>query len=237
MTRVSMRRDAIEQAGRDDPADLPDEPLGFDDEPDQPRWRPSRGLVVGALAALLALAIGFGGGVWVAAPHYPGDSSVEAGFARDMITHHGQAVSMATTEYGATSNGALRQIAVDIALTQQAQIGMMSTWLDTWGLTPTSTAAPMSWMPDGGKALLVDGRMPGMATDAQITQLQTGQGNARDLLFCKLMIAHHLGGIHMVDAVLKQTDNSQVRALAQTIKESQQGEINALEQAQAKLTK
>ncbi len=44
------------------------------------------------------------------------------------------------------------------------------------------------------------------------------------------MIAHHLGGIHMAEAVLAKTDNEDVRKLAQSMKDGQQYEINALQQ-------
>ncbi|TQS40820.1 DUF305 domain-containing protein [Cryptosporangium phraense] len=188
------------------------------------------------MAAILVLAVGFGIGVWVGTPHRPADDSADAGFTRDMMTHHAQAVTMASLEYRVTDDAPLRQIAVDITLTQQAQIGIMIAWLRNWDLNPTSTQPQMAWMPDGGRALIVDGRMPGMATDAQLEQLQTSTGTARDLLFIKLMIAHHLGGIHMADAALNQAKDDQVLYLAHQIKDSQQSEIEALQQEQKRLT-
>ena len=213
-----------------DPAEVGDD--ASEDEPVDaiPRGRRLQRVLVASLAGLLVLAVGFGIGVWVGSPKYPGDDSADAGFARDMMIHHAQAVSMAALEYRTTSNGALKTLAVDITLTQQAQIGIMSTWLDTWGLSPTGSNGRMSWMPDGGKSLLVDGRMPGMATDAELAKLQSGTGKARDILFCQLMIKHHLGGIHMVDAVLPLSHSGQVTKLAEQIKSGQQGEIAALQQ-------
>ncbi|MFI5956761.1 DUF305 domain-containing protein [Cryptosporangium sp. NPDC051539] len=189
-----------------------------------------------AMAAILVLAVGFGIGVWVGSPHRPADDSADAGFTRDMMTHHAQAVAMASLEYRVTDDAPLRQLSVDITLTQQAQIGIMIAWLRNWDLNPTSTQSPMAWMPDGGRALIVDGRMPGMASDAQLEQLRTSTGTARDLLFIKLMIAHHLGGIHMADAALKQAKDDQVLYLAHQIKDSQQSEIEALQQEQKRLT-
>jgi uncharacterized protein (DUF305 family) len=152
-----------------------------------------------------------------------------------MMTHHAQAVTMASLEYRVTDDAALRQIAVDITLTQQAQIGLMIGWLRNWDLNPTSTQPQMAWMPDGGRALIVDGRMPGMASDAQLAQLRTLTGTARDLLFIQLMIQHHLGGIHMADAALDEAKDDQVLYLANQIKASQQSEIDALQQAQKRL--
>ena len=76
----------------------------------------------------------------------PGESSVEAGFARDMSVHHAQAVAMAEAIRDRTTDPDLKLLATDIALGQQGQIGRMSGWLDEWGLNQTSTATPMAWI-------------------------------------------------------------------------------------------
>lgn len=204
-------------------------------EPSRRDAKVRRALLV-TLAALVVLAVGFGAGIWVGSPKYPGDNSADAGFARDMMIHHAQAVEMASQEFRSTSDDALKTLAVDITLTQQAQTGIMRTWLDTWGLSPTSSKGPMSWMPDGGKALLVDGRMPGMATDAELAKLRADKGKAQDILFCQLMIKHHLGGIHMIDAVLPLSHNPQVKQLADQMKASQQSDILALQDIENGLT-
>ena len=88
----------------------------------------------------------------------------------------------------------------------------------------------MAWMPDGAKLLLPDGRMPGMASDAKIQQLETATGTHVDVLFCQLMLRHHLGGIHMADAIISLSHNRVVVDLATTMKNNQQGEVNLLRQ-------
>ncbi|WP_157018282.1 DUF305 domain-containing protein [Cryptosporangium arvum] len=188
------------------------------------------------MVGILVLAVGFGIGVWVGSPHRPADDSADAGFTRDMLTHHAQAVTMASLEYRVTDDANLRQLSIDITLTQQAQIGLMIGWLRNWDLNPTTTQPQMAWMPDGGRALIVDGRMPGMASDTQLQQLRTLTGTERDQLFIKLMIAHHLGGIHMADAALEQAKDDQVLYLANQIKRSQESEIDALQQEQKRLS-
>jgi uncharacterized protein (DUF305 family) len=184
-----------------------------------------RTVFVAVLTGVLALAIGFGAGIFLAQPRHPGDTSPEAGFARDMSTHHGQAVSMAIEEYRATKDPALETISVDMALTQQAQIGMMQTWLKTWGLETNSSARPMAWM---GAPVPEGELMPGMADEAARTKLRQATGKEKDILFCQLMIKHHLGGIHMVDGILSRTDDPAVRELAQSMKNGQQYEIAEL---------
>jgi uncharacterized protein (DUF305 family) len=184
-----------------------------------------RALTIGALVAVFALLIGFGAGVVTPSLRTPGDNSAEAGFARDMSTHHAQAVSMAMTAYPKVTDPEVRQLAYDIALTQQGQIGVMQTWLKDWHLQPTGTRPKMAWMPGGAQELTPDGLMPGMATDAQLTQLDSATGKQADILFCQLMLRHHLGGIHMIDELLQLSHNQDVRDLAQTMKNNQQGEV------------
>jgi uncharacterized protein (DUF305 family) len=184
------------------------------------------------LAGVLALALGFGAGIYIAKPQHPGDASAEAGFARDMSTHHGQAVSMAADEYRATKDDALRQLSIDITLTQQGQIGMMQAWLRNWGLDTNGESRPMAWM----DAPVAEGElMPGIASGEDRTKLRNATGRDMDVLFCQLMIKHHLGGIHMVDGILSRTKNSQVRDLAQEMKDAQQYEISELKKKLATL--
>lgn len=185
--------------------------------------------IAGILGALALLVVGFIGGILTPSLRAPGDNSPEAGFARDMSTHHGQAVAMAMLEVLNGSDPAVRQLAEDIATTQQAQIGMMSVWLQDWNLLPTGSRPPMAWMPHGGSEL-VNGLMPGMATVDQLNELSAARGKQSDVLFCQLMLRHHIGGIHMVEGILEVTHNSTVRSLAETMLSGQQGEVTVLQQ-------
>lgn len=185
--------------------------------------------IVGILGALALLVVGYLGGILTPSLRAPGDNSPEAGFARDMSTHHGQAVAMAMLEVRNGSDPAVRQLAEDIATTQQAQIGMMSVWLRDWKLLPTGSRPPMAWMPHGGTEL-VNGLMPGMATVDQLNELSAARGKTADVLFCQLMLRHHIGGIHMVEGILQESQNSTVRSLAKTMLSGQQGEVTVLQQ-------
>src|SRR5690348_3170635 len=79
-------------------------------------------VVLGVLVALLAGATLF---IYQAIPKYPGENSPAAGFLRDMITHHIQAVEMAMIIQGRTPDPALKSLATDMVLTQSSQVGMM----------------------------------------------------------------------------------------------------------------
>jgi uncharacterized protein (DUF305 family) len=189
-----------------------------------------RAVLLGALVAVVALAIGYLGGLLTPSLTRPGDDSPEAGFARDMSTHHAQAVEMAMIAWQKSTDPEIGQMAYDIATVQQGQIGVMQTWLKDWHLLPTGTRPKMAWMPNGTKELLPDGRMPGMATDAEIKQLGGATGKQLDILFCQLMLRHHLGGIHMVSAILSLTHDRDVTDLATPMRDGQQLEVTRLRQ-------
>jgi uncharacterized protein (DUF305 family) len=179
-------------------------------------------ILIAVLAALLAGALGY----WLGfrAPQMPGASSIEAGFTRDMMVHHAQAVDMASYLYLHTDDPALRQLAIDIVLTQQAQVGQFQGWLAVWKLPLTSTTPAMSWM-----GMPTNGRMPGMATPEQLAQLKTLEGTGADILFLQLMIPHHRSAVEMAEYVLQTTQQSEVRSLAEKIVATQQAEIEYMQ--------
>jgi uncharacterized protein (DUF305 family) len=187
-----------------------------------------RALILGALAVVVALVIGYLAGALTPRLSTPGENSPEAGFARDMSAHHAQAVEMAMIAWQKSDNADVREMAYNIATGQQAQIGIMQTWLQDWNLLPTGTRPKMAWMPNGTKELLPDGRMPGMATDAELAQLRTLTGTPFDVLFCQLMLRHHLGGIHMVSGLLQLSHDKQVTDLAGQMKNAQQNDVTNL---------
>ncbi|MCT9934494.1 DUF305 domain-containing protein [Planotetraspora sp. A-T 1434] len=161
----------------------------------------------------------------------PADDSPEAGFARDMQTHHAQAVSMAMIVRDRTTDAEVRTLAYDIALTQQQQIGQMFAWLDMWGLSQTSLAPPMTWTQQGHRSMghTTAAPMPGMATSSQLKQLEGAQGRAAEARFLRLMIAHHKGGVDMARAALRLSGDERVRRLAEAIVAAQEGEISLME--------
>src|ERR1051325_10009376 len=125
----------------------------------------------------------------------PGDDSAEAGFARDMATHHAQAVEMSFVIRDKSMDDTLRTLAYDIIVTQSTQRGIFMGWLQEWGLPQSSTRPRMAWMP--GHAHVEQGSeagaplMHGMATDDELRRLRTAQGRDAEILFLQLMIRHH----------------------------------------------
>ncbi|KGN30311.1 hypothetical protein N802_09430 [Knoellia sinensis KCTC 19936] len=197
----------------------------------------SRGEVVG-LAVLLGVVSLLAGLVlgWAVFGRsgFPLDGSAEAGFARDMSTHHGQAVQMSLLVAERTEDPAIRTFANDIATSQQHQSGQMFAWLRLWGLKPTSSQPPMAWMGSdhhGSTSASGDAvPMPGMASPKDLERLTAARGVDADRYFLALMIDHHRGGVEMADAVLARSDQQEVVTLARAMKAAQTGEITTMEQ-------
>src|SRR5918997_1013344 len=153
----------------------------------------------------------------------PGDDSPEAGFARDMMVHHAQAVQMAEIVRDRTENEAIRTLAQQITLSQRGEIGHMQGWLAAWNLQSTGDEAAMSWMGHP-----IEGTMPGMASPEELNRLMAASPEQADTLFLLLMIPHHKGAIPMIEAVLERTDRPEVRRLAEYMEASQRQEISLM---------
>ncbi|WP_328461906.1 DUF305 domain-containing protein [Actinoplanes sp. NBC_00393] len=182
-----------------------------------------------AVAVLLVgLLLGVAAGLVVPRLRTPGEDSVEAGFLRDMSTHHAQAVEMAMIAHAGSDTPHIVTFSADIATTQQAQIGYMQAWLRDWHLDPTGSAEPMAWMPNSDGSI-VDGLMPGMATSEQMAALRKATGKELDVQFLTLMRAHHLGGVHMAQEAVELSDDENVDWIAQSMVKAQQGEIQLID--------
>jgi uncharacterized protein (DUF305 family) len=184
------------------------------------------GTLIGVL--IFGLVVGLAAGILGPRLRTPADDSAEAGFLRDMSTHHAQAVEMSMIAHADSTDPAIVTLAGDIALTQHGQISYMQAWLRDWHLSPTGSQPVMAWMPDSAGSV-VNGLMPGMATPAQIDTLRKASGRELDVQYLTLMRQHHLGGIHMAQEILKLSHNDDVTWLAQTMVTSQQGEITLID--------
>jgi uncharacterized protein (DUF305 family) len=180
-----------------------------------------RWVAVGLSVLLLATGLSFVLGLVVDDANFPNDNSSEAGFARDMASHHAQAVNMGEIVRKQDGPPDLRILASDIVLTQQAQIGQMQGWLAVWGLRPAGGGEAMAWMNGSGS-------MPGMATNEDLARLEDATGADKEKLFLQLMIPHHEGGVVMAQAILDRTERGEVRRLAQAIVSSQTAELTVL---------
>jgi len=74
-----------------------------------------------------------------------------------------------------------------------------------------------------------DGSMPGMATPAQMSKLESLHGKALDVYFLQLIIHHHQGGLPMAQYAAAHASQQYVRDLAQSMVTAQSGEIVQME--------
>ncbi|MCE3553751.1 DUF305 domain-containing protein [Pseudonocardia sp. RS11V-5] len=212
----------------------------------EPRW--VRPLVVIAAAVALLL-IGGAAGMLVglpgsAATTTPSADSVDVGFAQDMTVHHEQAVEMASWARDHTTDPQVKQLAFDIETTQLQQIGRMQGWLGLWGAPAFPTGRQyMTWMAepgDSGHGHSMSGmsgtsgagaaRMPGMATDEDLTNLRAAKGAQLDTLFLQLMLRHHLGGTDMLQYAADHAALPEVRNLAAQALTAQTSEADLMRQ-------
>jgi uncharacterized protein (DUF305 family) len=191
-------------------------------------WR-SPPVVAFALLAIVALSLALAASLGLRVTRFPGDRSAEAGFARDMGVHHAQGVEMAELVRDRTADPDLRLLAIDITLTQQAQIGQMDAWLEIWGLPPTGAEPAMTWMGHPTAGL-----MPGMATPEDLARLREAPAAEAESDFLRLMIRHHRAGVDMAQGVLARTQRPEVRRLAAAIVAGQTSEIRAMEEMLAR---
>ena len=81
----------------------------------------------------------------------------------------------------------------------------------------------MAWM-----GMPTNGPMPGMASADDVKSLSTLPVDEVEVKFLQLMITHHQGGIQMAQGAIELTDRPEVVRLAQTIIDSQTGELKVV---------
>jgi uncharacterized protein (DUF305 family) len=153
-----------------------------------------------------------------------------------MATHHAQAVEMAFVIRDTSHDELLRALAYDIVVTQATQRGIFMGWLQQWGLDQTPTGPRMVWMADGGPSAMrhampddhsAEGPelMAGMASAGELERLREVTGTEAEVLFLRLMIRHHEGGVLMARALVAQSARDEVVTMARSIDSGQAGEI------------
>ena len=181
------------------------------------------------LTAVVLVTAGYTAGASWSTPDLPAVSPVDAGFLRDMVVHHSQAVTLAMIVVGRATAPTVREMAGEIAKTQQRVAGTMLGWLQQWDQPTSTTAPPMAWMTHSSTTKAgADPPMPGMATRRAVARLAVTRGRSADRQFCRLMLPHHLGGLHMIKEVIARASRPEVIALAEQMRTTQQREITQL---------
>lgn len=165
------------------------------------------------------------------APPPPPSSANEADadFVRMMIPHHHQALVLSRLAPDRTTNSELLALAGRIDVEQTIEITTMQQWQAQNGFDETDPeSAYMMMMQD---PMMIE--MMGMATQAELDQLETLSGTAFDQLFLQLMIDHHQGAIDMCVQVMTHGQEPVLQSMANEMLTTQSTQIF---QMQAMLT-
>jgi uncharacterized protein (DUF305 family) len=150
-------------------------------------------------------------------------NEADVAFAQNMIVHHEQAIEMAALAQTRASDQELVEVADQIRQAQGPEITTMTDLLTAWG-------RPVE--PSGGHEGMT---MPGMAAEHEMAALEQSSGVEFDRMFTELMIAHHRGAVEMAGEVQNSGVNLAIEALAATVEQDQQTEIEQLEGIQDRL--
>lgn len=221
------------------------------------RLRRLQVLVIALVLVVLSGAVAVGVSAW-ARSSTPSQNSPDVGFSRDMYAHHGQAVAMALMMRNTVAepfNTLTEDVITGQAEQQGMMLGWLQehdvlvaddNWKPMAWMAGTSGMADMSehgtvpvTVPSAEPSPSATGSsaqtspagwavMPGMATDAELTQLAQLQGKQREILFLRLMVRHHRAGTDMAGTYLELGNDRQLRELAQSIVTSQSREITIL---------
>jgi uncharacterized protein (DUF305 family) len=150
-----------------------------------------------------------------------GFNADDLAFVTDMIAHHQQAVDLSALVPDRSTNAEVVAMAEQISAAQQPEINAMRVFLVQWNENPEDNTHGGG----GGHT-----PMQGMVDDATMARLQTLKGEEFDTLWLESMISHHQGAIEMAKAEIANGQNVDVKGMAQTMVDTQQGEIGQMKQ-------
>jgi uncharacterized protein (DUF305 family) len=190
-------------------------------------------------------AIDDAGGEGEEAPH----NEADVAFAQMMIPHHEQAVVMSQLAPDRAEDEQVLELAEQIEAAQAPEIEEMTGWLEDWGEEVGGHDMDDMDMEEGedmgdmdmeegedmGDMDMDDSSMPGMMSDEEMTELEGLSGAAFDVMFLEMMIAHHEGALEMAETEIADGEFPDAIALAETIIETQEAEIEEMEGLLAEL--
>lgn len=151
-------------------------------------------------------------------------SHADAMFAQMMIPHHRQAVEMSGIILAKDGiDPQITDLATTIKDAQGPEIETMTGWLEAWN------------QPGQPEAGMEDHDMNGMMSQDEMAEFEGAEGMEASRMFLEAMTDHHEGAIDMARDAIDNGQNPEVIKLAETIVESQQAEIDRMQQLLAAL--
>ncbi|MDQ3664738.1 MAG: DUF305 domain-containing protein [Actinomycetota bacterium] len=147
-------------------------------------------------------------------------NDADVNFAQDMIPHHAQAVEM--SDLLLAKDGVdpdVADLAEQIKASQGPEIETMSGWLEDWEEDVPSTDMDMGDM----------GQMDGMMSPDEMRELEDAAPADASRLFLEQMTEHHEGAIEMAGLEVEDGSSPEAIELAESIVESQQAEVERMD--------
>jgi len=149
-----------------------------------------------------------------------------------MIPHHAQAIQMVTLTDTRTLDPEVKQLADSIRDVQAPEIEAMVDWLTAWGekipetsIDHANAGHDMSDMPS-----MESSDMPGMMSADDMQALADASDAEFQDMWLEMMVEHHEGAIEMAKTEQAEGKYPDAVSLAESIKTSQQAEIQQLKQ-------
>lgn len=155
----------------------------------------------------------------------PKDASFDLRFIDGMTPHHEGAIAMAQEALQKSKRPEIKQLAQNIIDAQQQELAQMKTWRSTW--YPKANTTLMMYDTQMGHMMPMS---EAMRSSMMMNEDLGAADDQFDLRFLNAMIPHHQGAVTMAQQALERSDRPEIKQLAQNIVDSQQKEIDQMNQ-------
>jgi uncharacterized protein (DUF305 family) len=153
------------------------------------------------------------------------DETFDLRFIDAMILHHQGAVEMAEDAANKSQRPEIQQLAQAIIAAQEREIAQMQQWRQAW--YPDAAAEPVMYDAQMGHMMPMNDEMRAiMMMNQDLGPADEGY----DQRFIDAMVPHHEGALTMAEEALEKSDRPEIQQLAQDILDSQQVEIEQMQQ-------
>ena len=144
-------------------------------------------------------------------------------FIDQMTMHHEGAIMSSEHMISDSERPELRELAANIEESQSEQIKQMQDFREEWYPDAEQTSGMPAGMMD---EMMCDGMMENMMGGSM--QEMMG-GDETDEMFLRMMIPHHQMAVDMSEKALEEAEHTELKDLAQKIKDEQSAEIGLME--------
>lgn len=147
-------------------------------------------------------------------------------FVEDMLSHNSQVIAMLKLVPDHSEDLQVKGLADRIQTSQQTAVDQMNNFMQAWNSSPSpSGGSPGAVLNPGTAGGTAAPPMPAMMPPTMTDELNSAAGPAFDKPFLRIMNSYHAAAILRSEAEVRDGVNADVKALAQRIIETQQGEI------------